>query len=611
MDSINECPNASPDALDGMPGSFHNIPDDSGAAVASPSDTLSDIGGHNDSSTFEPLESTSEPETPATTIASPSAHIPSGSEPNVLRNRFPMRGNPASAADDEDFDTHDEDRAQTPSDYDSWSSLSRTQSSDQTPSNSSFTSHQPAPPPLDDHNDYDQPPPPSPQLDNLNQPSVDSASDAAPKPAPAEPAAEDEPQCRICLGGLEDCDELGPLIQPCRCTGTISKVHVDCLNSWRNTSASRSAFWECPQCHFKYHFARTRIVGLAESKVALTLMTLLLFTIAIFITSSLISYIFPDILYPELAAERLSRRAASHSSTYYGSTSWGVGFGLGGWNFMTYDLTTLPEVIADFIHFAAAMFLDVDVDVKGLVRAITGSPSGTHHQKQKPRVGGVRGGAGQKYSTGRTPIGSAKRVLTDSQGNVLPSSRRSFLGQIVARFMLGLSTMGIVSFLQLMMSMSLLAPLQMLRGAWYRRRRREGDGGRRGGVEALAGLMIALFVMIGIIRAMQQIYKITVLLARTLLTRFEVAILDVDGNPHYPQRHNPPAANQQQQQQPEVPPENLPWRERMTRWVAERAMVLEPLRAAAMMAGVPAPEAGAEQAAAPPAANNGEGVALG
>lgn len=40
---------------------------------------------------------------------------------------------------------------------------------------------------------------------------------------------------------------------------------MKCLQKWRNTSSSRSAFFSCPQCHYQYHFARTRIVGLASN----------------------------------------------------------------------------------------------------------------------------------------------------------------------------------------------------------------------------------------------------------------------------------------------------------------------------------------------------------
>jgi len=217
-------------------------------------------------------------------------------------------------------------------------------------------------------------------------------------------------------------------------------------------------------------------------------MTLALFVVLVFLASALVSALFPDILYPELAAERLASR--SYDDPSYGWHSSSFGFGFGFWNFMTYDFTMLPEVVADFVRLAAATFLDIDIDVGKLFGVGQSSPS---PPQRKPR-----GAAGQRYTSGRGP--ASKKLRTDSQGNVVSDrlwGKKSWLGRLVARFMLGLSTLGIVSFLQLAMSMSLFAPLQIARGAWFRRRRREGGGG---GVEGAAGIMIAVFVLIGVVR---------------------------------------------------------------------------------------------------------------
>lgn len=81
---------------------------------------------------------------------------------------------------------------------------------------------------------------------------------------------------------------------------------------------------------------------------------------------------------------------------------------------------------------------------------------------------------------------------------------------------------------------------------------------------------------------MQQVYKLTVWLARQLLTRAETAILDVDGNPHYarPARAPDAAANggAGAGAAAAVPEENLNVREQVTRWLAERAVALDPRR---------------------------------
>ncbi|KAG7450598.1 uncharacterized protein BT62DRAFT_524586 [Guyanagaster necrorhizus] len=101
----------------------------------------------------------------------------------------------------------------------------------------------------------------------------------------------DERQCRICLDGADAERELGRLIRPCLCRGSISYVHIKCLQRWRNTATSQSAFFSCPQCHYKYRFSRTRIVGIATNPVILGAISTLLFTILAFISSSVTTYL--------------------------------------------------------------------------------------------------------------------------------------------------------------------------------------------------------------------------------------------------------------------------------------------------------------------------------
>ena len=43
---------------------------------------------------------------------------------------------------------------------------------------------------------------------------------------------EEPPQCRICFAGAEDATR-GRLFSPCLCRGSMSHVHVECLNRWR------------------------------------------------------------------------------------------------------------------------------------------------------------------------------------------------------------------------------------------------------------------------------------------------------------------------------------------------------------------------------------------
>ncbi|KAJ7596976.1 hypothetical protein C8J56DRAFT_918812 [Mycena floridula] len=101
----------------------------------------------------------------------------------------------------------------------------------------------------------------------------------------------DERQCRICLDGSPESEqELGRLIRPCLCRGSISLVHVKCLQRWRNTSASNSAFFSCPQCLYRYRFARTKALGLATNPGVLGVFSTILFVLITLISSWITTY---------------------------------------------------------------------------------------------------------------------------------------------------------------------------------------------------------------------------------------------------------------------------------------------------------------------------------
>lgn len=63
--------------------------------------------------------------------------------------------------------------------------------------------------------------------------------------------------CRICL--WDDEDEGDPIIQPCKCSGTMKNVHINCFKQWiskkvdkKETSSMISVFWkrlQCEICH--------------------------------------------------------------------------------------------------------------------------------------------------------------------------------------------------------------------------------------------------------------------------------------------------------------------------------------------------------------------------
>ncbi|KAF4623857.1 hypothetical protein D9613_001732 [Agrocybe pediades] len=71
---------------------------------------------------------------------------------------------------------------------------------------------------------------------------------------------------------------------------SVKYVHVKCLERWRKTSASRSAFFACPQCKYQYRFARTRISGLAANQIVVGGLSGLLFTAIVMIASYITTF---------------------------------------------------------------------------------------------------------------------------------------------------------------------------------------------------------------------------------------------------------------------------------------------------------------------------------
>lgn len=96
------------------------------------------------------------------------------------------------------------------------------------------------------------------------------------------PEAEDgSPVCRICYGGRE----VGRLISPCPCSGTLRFVHLECLNSWRLASANPRSSYQCDQCLYRYSFQRALYANILRSAVVLHALTLLAFVLAVLLCS--------------------------------------------------------------------------------------------------------------------------------------------------------------------------------------------------------------------------------------------------------------------------------------------------------------------------------------
>lgn len=66
----------------------------------------------------------------------------------------------------------------------------------------------------------------------MNQRS-DEEDQGLPVNASGSQASKGDMVCRICLS--EDSDMENPLISPCKCSGTMKFIHLDCLKEWLNS----------------------------------------------------------------------------------------------------------------------------------------------------------------------------------------------------------------------------------------------------------------------------------------------------------------------------------------------------------------------------------------
>jgi len=134
-------------------------------------------------------------------------------------------------------------------------------------------------------------------IDNFTEEYIDEAesSEKSPNVENNDNIPEDK-MCRICFSGAEDEINLGHLISPCQCKGTMRYVHVECLNQWRLRSQKKSSFFQCDECKYKYAFRRTTIAKFATNEFILTLVTLSFFAFCVFMGGFLAKFLL--YLYP-------------------------------------------------------------------------------------------------------------------------------------------------------------------------------------------------------------------------------------------------------------------------------------------------------------------------
>ncbi|KAI5123613.1 hypothetical protein M0805_003429 [Coniferiporia weirii] len=260
----------------------------------------------------------------------------------------------------------------------------------------------------------------------------------------------EEKQCRICLDGPDP--ELGRLIRPCLCKGSISYVHVRCLQRWRRES--ENAFFRCPQCSYRYMTARTSVLGLASNTLVIATLSVILFTCLAYFAS-----FFATFFLGSLDEDDYPRTGA----VYFG-----------------WEWISPISVASNLMRIVLRVLRDEDLLAEDIVintppRTDSALPTGP-------------------YSSG-------------------------ILGNFFRRIIIGIPVIGVASLVQLLSAASFLGPLNMLTRFRGRNRR---DNSRD-----IATIIVVGAIILGILRALRGVYRMTEKFAKYILLRAEDAIIEV------------------------------------------------------------------------------------
>lgn len=193
-----------------------------------------------------------------------------------------------------------------------------------------------------------------PEIDPTTEPAEYGSNDASTGASATDPGtgttgvidedAGKERSCRICFGGVDEEAEMGRLMSPCLCSGSMRYVHVQCLAMWR--AKNSKTFLECPQCKYTYVLRRGKWGDFILSARALSLATALTFLSMSLITGHFLLHFLLNLY-----------NKGSHSSSAAGST-WESEDGtmvvyMGG---ATFILDLIDDSINAFIAITARAF---------------------------------------------------------------------------------------------------------------------------------------------------------------------------------------------------------------------------------------------------------------
>ena len=121
--------------------------------------------------------------------------------------------------------------------------------------------------------------------DDNNGASAEKSSDDG---SPPEDKHEDL-TCRICQMTASESSHQEVLIRPCLCSGTLSHVHMSCLNEWRATYPA--AAYACLVCRYPYRVERTALGRFLTNESGLRVTSFLLFVLATLCAGMLAIYV--------------------------------------------------------------------------------------------------------------------------------------------------------------------------------------------------------------------------------------------------------------------------------------------------------------------------------
>ncbi|KAL8286760.1 hypothetical protein RQP46_004288 [Phenoliferia psychrophenolica] len=277
------------------------------------------------------------------------------------------------------------------------------------------------------------------------------------------PKPENDHMCRICFDGEDE--ELGRLFSPCQCRGTSRFVHVVCLDRWRTASAGAN----------EYRLRRTKIAALAQNKFTLLFSTSILFMLLIYLAG----FVANGLLYA------VEKRTQSLTGSPFE------------------DIFVSDYVIVGEGLREAADFFGKTVDKTGW-KAVA-APSDDDDDLD----------AGES---------SWFRRLSSSGKSRKEKRKPPLVRRVLEHFIKGFSLVGIGAFFQTFLATALVGPFGLRHSLFraVRPNRRNGDN-----ETSFSQIVIVLFVLVGVVKAVQSTFKFVQWGTKKALTHVEGMVLDV------------------------------------------------------------------------------------